>query len=102
MSSTNDKSKMDRAPHYCAMDHEPVRHWCDTDPEELSCPVCSVLAELEQLKRENAALRAYKNLAEGLDKLCASYRTGRTPSEATFDKIAKARAALSPQEAARG
>lgn len=41
----------ERAPHYCANNHAPVRHWQSTDPEELACPVCSVRAELE---RDNA------------------------------------------------
>lgn len=29
------------APHYCAMDHEPIRHW-DSEGEE--CPLCEALA----------------------------------------------------------
>lgn len=51
-------------------------------------------AELAALRRERDA---YKMLSEGLDKLCAAYRTGKPPSEATFNKIHKARAALEPQ-----
>jgi hypothetical protein len=52
------------------------------------------------LAAERAARAAYQSLAEGLDKLCISYRMGSRPSGATLDKITKTReqlAALAPR-----
>lgn len=57
--------KADHAPHYCAADHAPIRHWESGDPEELACPACRITNGHELLQAEVA--KAYANAAYHAD-----------------------------------
>lgn len=66
-------------------------HWMPLPPPPSASASSSAGGDGERI---NVERDAYKMLAEGLDKLCAAYRTGRPPSEKTFQQIEKARGAL--------
>jgi hypothetical protein len=57
--------KTGNAPHYCEIDHAPIRHW---DSESEMCPLCVAEAEIERLRK--LIVEADKALTDQMQATC--------------------------------